>query len=192
MSIRVRVEDAHILYAIGRPEAALLSLVTAAAATSRKRRPQGTPSGRNPGKQMGDGEAFELFVEDEMPNMCRVKHYNVKYRDEMVRLEHVFWKWLRCELSHAAALPHDIRFEPDSKPGHMSVSIKDDGTLVLSHGWLDALSRVLVAAPENLGEFGDPPSAPLPIHLPKIGLSIGVAPPAQNGAAGQGGSNGPS
>lgn len=175
MSIRARVEDAHVLYAIGRPEAALLCLLTAAAATSRRRRPHGMLSERREGKQIGDGEAFELFLADEMPKMCGVKKYNLKYRDQMIRMEHLFWKWLRCELSHAASLPHDIRFDPDDKPGAIKVSIEDDGTVALSHGWLVALSGVVVAAPENTDQFGDPPSAPLPIHLPQIGLTVGSA-----------------
>lgn len=177
MSIRARVEDAHVLYAIGRSEAALLCLLTAAAATSRRRRPHGMLSERHEGKQMGDGEAFELFLEDEMPKMCRVKNYNLKYRDQMIRMEHLFWKWLRCELSHAASLPHDIRFDPDDRPGAIKVSIEDDGTVALSHGWLDALSAVIVGAPENGDQFGEPPSAPLPIHLPRVGLTVGASAP---------------
>lgn len=127
---------------------------------------------------MGDGEAFELFLADEMPRMCRVENCNLKYRDQMIRMEHLFWKWLRCELSHAASLPHDIRFDPDDRPGAIKVSIEKDGTVALSHGWLDALSGVIVAAPENADQFGAPARAPLPIHLPRIGLTVGAAPSA--------------
>jgi hypothetical protein len=64
VSIRARVEDAMIQFVIGRPEAALLSLLTAISATSRRRRPRGTPSQAHPNRVMGDGEAFQLFIVD--------------------------------------------------------------------------------------------------------------------------------
>jgi hypothetical protein len=117
MSIRARIEDATILYTIGRPQAALLCVLTAVAATSRRRRPNTTRSDRDPPKKMGDGEAFEAFLSDEMPRICNVVNYCIEFRGQTHRIEHVWYKWLRCELAHEASLPTDIDFVSDSTPG---------------------------------------------------------------------------
>lgn len=178
MSIRTRVEDAMILYAIGRPEAALLCALVAISATAKRRRPRGTPSVQHPGKQMRDREAFEAFVKEEMPRICRVVNCNVQYRGQLHALEHIFYKWLRCELAHDAALPQDIAFEPDPSPGTTRLQVRPDGVLVLSYGWLDGLADAVIHAPENADQFGSPPKPPIPIPLPRIGLTIGhVNPP---------------
>ena len=92
-------------YAVGRPEAALILVLVAVGATSRRRRPVGTPSVRHPGSKMGDGEAFETFFWEEMPRISRLQNYNVAYRGKMHRMERVLYKWFRCELFHAARLP---------------------------------------------------------------------------------------
>ncbi|NLH17859.1 MAG: hypothetical protein GX455_14880 [Phycisphaerae bacterium] len=172
MSIRVRIEDAFILFSIERLEAALLSILVAVAATARRRYPQGTPSLLFPGKDMGDREAFERFVKDEMPRICRIKNFNVNFRGEMHAVEHIFYKWIRCELAHEAALPQDVVFIPDPDPDHQRLQIRDDGVLVLSHGWMFGLIDVVIHAPENADQFGIPPKAPLPIYLPKIDMTV--------------------
>ena len=175
MSIKARVEDAMVLAAIGRLEAALLSLLTAISATSRKRWPRGTRSEYEPGKPMRDGEAFESFLRDEMPRICRVGTYTVKYRGEMHRLEHVLYRWFRCELAHEAALPLDIEFVPDDNPGMMFIRVNSSG-LAFSHGWLNALANALIYVPENADQFGSPAKPPLPVQLPRAGLASGTAP----------------
>jgi hypothetical protein len=174
MSIRARVEDAMIAFAIGRPEGALVSILTAISATSRRRRPLGTPSVVNPSQAMGDREAFELFVSEQMPIICRVKDFNIHFRGEMHKLEHVLYKWLRCEMSHGAALPFDITFEPDLRPGLTSIGTGKEG-LRFSHSFLDGLADAVIQAPENADHFGDPPRSPVPIHLLKVGLTIGAS-----------------
>jgi hypothetical protein len=172
VSIRTRIEDAMIQYAIGRPEGALLSVLTAVSATSRRRRPFGTRSQRKSGKKMLDGEAFELFLKDEMPRMCRALEFNVEFRGELRPLEQVFYKWLRCQLAHEAGLPTDVRFEPSPKPGAFRVLVDDSG-LHLSHNWLDRLADAVIFAPENNDLFGLPPKPPGPIYLPKLDVTIG-------------------
>jgi hypothetical protein len=181
MSIRARIEDAAILCAIGRYEAALLCVLTALAATSRRRRPEKTTKSiRRPGKAMGDGEAFEAFLSDEMPTICRVKEFNVQYKGKSLRIEHVFYKWLRCSLAHEARLPKDIHFESDPSPGILRTAIGSDGSLTLSHGWIDGFTNSIVKAPENADQFGSPPAIQLPIYLPKIDAWIGGEPAVEN------------
>ncbi len=182
MSIRARIEDAIALYAAGRPEGALLAVLIAVAASSRRRRPEDTPSKRKPGKKTGDGEAFEAFLHDEMVNICRVKNYNVMFRGKMRLLEHVLYKWLRCELTHKGGLPSDVVFEPQENPGSMSVAIDPATGIRLSHGWLDGLVSVVVNAPENKDQFGDPPHVPMPLHLPGFNVTVGLPGSVATGA----------
>src|ERR1035441_6386998 len=64
--VQARIEDAGVLSDNGRFEGALLMLLVAVAATSRKRYPDGTPSRKDASKKMGDGEAFTTFLRDEI------------------------------------------------------------------------------------------------------------------------------
>ena len=66
IGVQARVEDAGILADNGRYEGALLMLLIAVAATSRKRYPHGTPSKQNPKNNMSDHEAFATFLRDEI------------------------------------------------------------------------------------------------------------------------------
>jgi len=125
---------------------------------------------------MRDREAFELFLTDEMLNICRVQNFHVKFRGKMHRLEHVLYKWFRCELTHEGGLPTDVHFEADSASGGMHVAIDETG-FRLSHGWLDGLANAVIFAPENSDLFGSPPQPPVPIYLPKLDLTIGPPPP---------------
>lgn len=181
MSIRARVEDAIALFAAGRHDGALLSVLIAIAATSRRRRPESTLSIRKPGKSMGDGEAFEAFLADEMVNICRVKNYNVMFRGKLQRLEHVFYKWLRCELTHKGGLPKDVVFEPQQSPGGMRIVVDRKNGIRLSHGWLDGLVNAVINAPENRDQFGDPSQPPIPLYLPGFDLTLSNVPIPPNG-----------
>lgn len=175
MSIRARIEDCMVLLAAERPHGALLSLLVAAAATSRRRYPDPTPSRRKPGKAMRDGEAFETFLHDEMPKICRVQNYNIRFRGVSHRLEHVLYKWLRCELVHAATLLTDVRIIPDPEPGTTRLGIDATG-ISLSVGWFHAISNAIIAASENSDQFGQPPLPPYPIDIPMFQVKIGPAP----------------
>ncbi|HEY1684393.1 MAG TPA: hypothetical protein VGG19_06500 [Tepidisphaeraceae bacterium] len=176
MSIRARIEDAMVLFAIGRLEAALLCTLTAVAASSRRRRPIGTPSVLRPGRAMGDGEAFEAFLKEEMVRICNVVNFFVQYRGSMHRLEHIFYKWMRCDLAHEAQLPIDIAFQEDPEPNSFRLEVRSDGVLVLSQGWLDGLANAVIQAPENSDQFGSPAMAPASIYLSKIDVTLRKVP----------------
>ncbi|MBI1826077.1 MAG: hypothetical protein HY287_02350 [Planctomycetes bacterium] len=181
MSIRARVEDAITLFAAGRHEGALLSVLIAIAATSRRRKPDGTGSQKHAGKLMGDGEAFEAFLADEMVNICRVQNFNVMFRGKLHRLEHILYKWLRCELAHKAGLPSDVVFDSPTVPGQMSIAVDPNTGIRLSHGWLDGLVNSVVNASENRDQFGDPPQPPFPLYLPGFDLTLSNVPILPNG-----------
>jgi len=126
------------LWENGRQEGAFLSALVAVAATSRRRFPNR--------KVVSDREAFEWFV-----SAAHTVHLSVEYRGEVHPIEHVLYKWLRCELVHEGEVPFDIAFMPDDYPGSLSVRAGGVPEFVLkfSHGWLHHLVGAVVAAPEN-------------------------------------------
>lgn len=78
MSIRARLEYSRFLHAARRYEGAVLSLLIAVAATSRKRYPKGA---------MGDAPAFKKFFHDEMQVITgNVANYSIKFRGKLYPL----------------------------------------------------------------------------------------------------------
>ncbi len=142
MSIRARIEDAVFLWKHGHREGAFLSALVAVAATARRRLPDR--------KTVGDREAFERFLSGAYSGRL-----SVEYRGEAHPIEHIFYKWFRCELVHEGGLPIDIEFMPDPKRGTLSVRAggAPDYVLKLSNGWFEHLVGAVVAAPENTAEF---------------------------------------
>jgi hypothetical protein len=134
----MRIEDALFLWENGRREGAFLSALVAVAATSRQRFPD-----RNAVK---DKDAFEQYL-----SSAHSVRLSVEYRGEAHPIEHIFYKWLRCELLHEGALPVDIEFMPDEHPGALTVRAggAPEFTLKLSHGWFHHLIGTVVKAPEN-------------------------------------------
>jgi hypothetical protein len=137
MSIRTRLEDAVFLWRNDRKEGALLSLLVAVAATSRK---------RFPSKHVRDVDAFERFVASAHPFRL-----SVEFRGELHPIEHVLYKWLRCELVHEGVMPVDIEFTPTVEPGVLSVRAGGTPTfvLLLSESWIEHLVSAVVTSPEN-------------------------------------------
>lgn len=138
MSIRARLDDAATLWTAGRREGAFLIALVAVAATARRRFPDR--------KSVGDRVAFEAFLKA----VCRVR-LSVEFRGEVRPLEHVLYKWLRCELVHEGAMPCDIQFMPDTEPGVLSVRAggSPEFVLKLSESWFGHLIEAVRAAPEN-------------------------------------------
>ena|SRR5438128_1369457 len=139
MSIRQRIDDATYLWDSGRREGAFLSALIAVAAMSRRKYPQ-----------KGDREAFEQFLKDG----CAAR-VSVEFRGELHPVEHIFYKWLRCELVHDAGIPIDIQFMADDGPG---LSLRAGGApeyvLKLSYGWFHHLLNTAANAVENRGVLG--------------------------------------
>jgi hypothetical protein len=148
MSIAHRLEDAKILYDLARYEGALLSVLIAVGASSRLRFPQGTPSWRKPGKEMGDGEAFETFMAAEMR---RVGVCSVWFNSQCNSAEHIFYKWLRCSLAHEGGLPEQIIFHagPCEHQAQISRDAGPPERLVVTHPIVLLIGYVVVTAAEN-------------------------------------------
>ena len=138
-AVRSRIDDAILLWEKGRQEGAFLSVLIAVAATARRRYPK-----------MKDREAFEQFLRDSHPVTL-----SVEYRGECHPIEHVFYRWMRCQLVHEGGIPIDIQFMEDVQPGSMSV--RAGGTpeyiLKIGTGWFHHMIGSVAQAAENADEY---------------------------------------
>jgi len=160
MSIRARIDDTKILWKEGRHEGALLSVLIAIAATSKRRY-----------SKLGDGEAFRKFVQDEFETIFGISvkdSFNVDFRGTSLPLENLLYKFVRCELAHEAALPADVVFEPTQE-----LAIRTQGNRIVFAGpWADKLATAVVLSPEN--EDGFPEAAQARANRPKPRISAGT------------------
>ena len=164
MSVRQRLEDTVILDNIGRKDGALLAVLAGVAATSRLRYPDGTKSNWKPRKKMEDSEAFQTFLGEESESVYG-KGLRLKLSspcpdpDDLsapaTNLSHpaIMYKYVRCELVHAAKLPHTIEFQRYEDGGLHTSYVAAENKFVFSDNWLSALIRVVVFARENDGLF---------------------------------------
>ncbi|MCL5997644.1 MAG: hypothetical protein M1546_16545 [Chloroflexi bacterium] len=99
---------------------------------------------------MSDRQAFEQFLRD-----AHTVHISVEYRGELHTIEHIFYKWLRCELVHEGGIPIDIHFVEDAPPETMLVRAggHPDYILKLSHRWFHHIIQAVVSAPETAQGF---------------------------------------
>lgn len=137
MGVQNRIDDALLLWNNGRREGAFLSALVAVAATSRKRFPDHDT--------VTDRLAFERFLES-----AHSVRLSVEYRGDCHPIEHIFYKWFRCELVHEGGLPLDISFMPNSVE---TLSVRAGGApefkLKVSEGWFHHVVAAVVKAPEN-------------------------------------------
>jgi hypothetical protein len=145
MSIRKRIEDADLLFQCGRKEGALLLVLIAVAATSRKRYPR---------KDYKDKKAFEEFVCEEMskyaPGWKKDTKVDSIFQGEPLWMPKVLYELIRCNLAHEAELPIYISFE-DGKG--FNVSVINNEKLVIGNGIFHYLKKIVIEAPENAHLF---------------------------------------
>jgi hypothetical protein len=142
MSVRARVDDGLFLWEHKRLEGAFMSVLAAVAASARLRYPNR--------KAIGDRVAFERFLKNAM-----LVTIGVEFRGEAHPVEHIFYKWLRCELVHEGGIPVDIEFVQTEDPTQLSIRAggQPEYVLKLSQGWFYHLVNVVATAPENAVEF---------------------------------------
>ncbi len=131
--------DAQILSDHCRYEGALLVALLAVQATARKAHPR-----------KRDREAFEEFLRG-----AHTTSVSVEYRGSLVDVDHLFWKWLRCELVHTGSLPVDLRIDCGfADPGHLVIRAggHPDFTVLITPGWFRLFIRAVIEAPVNAGE----------------------------------------
>jgi len=127
--IHQRLQDALILWNDGRQEGGFLMALITFAAVAKNRYPAKT-----------DRESFEQFYRDSMS-----PRISVEYRSKCHPVEHILYKYLRCNLVHEGGTPIDIEFQDDG-----STSIRAGGApefiLKIGTGWFDFLVRSARAA----------------------------------------------
>lgn len=172
MSVRQQVEDATFLAQNGRHLGAFTILLISIAASSRKCFPKKTKSFEKPVADMSDREAFTLFLGGGIRNLLLGNYGGpefgssgilVSFKSKQYDIADILYKFYRCELVHEGDLPEDVEFAPSGDSGHtglnieekaFGVSISVDNKMVLGHGWIDLLTRVVVQARCNGPEFG--------------------------------------
>lgn len=164
MSVTARLEDAEILLANDRREGALLCVLTAVAGTSRARFPRGTRSRRPPrppkrgnarksrgAEEMGDGEAFQLLVEEELLR-TGLGHIEVVTPSGTRSFGNVLYTLFRCSLAHEAGLGADATFCPDRVAGNVMLRLDrlEPLAFTMSHSTVLMLVDLVGRAPENV------------------------------------------
>lgn len=171
MTIKQQVDDATFLAENGRHLGALTNLMLAVAASSRKTFPKGkTKSHEDPQKEMGDREAFTLFLGGRIrkilfgdfggPDLGN-SGISVNFKGRQLDVAYILYKYYRCELIHEGELPEDIEFSPPTEDqnlgvsnGNVSVSISAGDTMKLDYGWIDLLVNAVTHARCNGKLFG--------------------------------------
>ena len=169
MSIPERLADAELLLRHGRNDGALLSVLVAIGATSRKRYPNDTKS---------DREAFCTFLEAELKRH-RFMHvaflmgqpasptpppahpaFEEWHKQNLMPLAHVFYKLCRNGLCHQAELDPRVHFIDGPVVTHAPGKIPIQ--LGLPIRYITALGFVVTEAEENAGLFTEEEKAAWP------------------------------
>lgn len=166
MGVRDRIEDARILWTVGREEGAVIQVLVAFSATVRKRYPH----------PMRDGIATRRFIKDEIAKITNGPctsgtdhiasfYYNGKHN---VGLDRILYDFLRCDLIHEGKLPTNLTLiqpvlgkgnpmgrNPAGKPydGKLFNKLALNDVTGFPIGWVWNLIRVVAEAPENQSDF---------------------------------------
>ncbi|NES17063.1 MULTISPECIES: hypothetical protein [Micromonospora] len=130
MGVGERMIDAEVLWTAGRREGALLSVLVAVDAAA---------CAEQPGSS--HGAAFRSFLAAR-----HTWNISVEHRGQLVTVDQLMWKWLRCELAHEASLPFDVQFyAPADDPGGLVVRAGGAPSycILLSAGWYWWLRRLI-------------------------------------------------
>jgi hypothetical protein len=131
MSAEERLKDAELLWAAGRREGALLSIMVAVAASARRAHPGLT-----------DRDAFETFLKSR-----HAWTISVEFRGEQWDLDALFYTWLRCEMVHQAGLPVDIRIDDSLKGLEVRAGGAPEYLVLISPDWFGYLADAARSVP---------------------------------------------
>lgn len=127
MTAEDRLQDAELLWAAGRREGALLSVLVAVAAAARRAYPR-----------LGDRRAFVALLKS--------RHgwaISIEFRQQQWDLDELFYTWLRCELVHKAELPFDICFDDTLKGLEVRAGGAPARVVPISPDWFGYLADVV-------------------------------------------------
>lgn len=181
MSIKDRLDDARILFSQGRRDGALLSVLVAVAATSRRRYPKSLIR--------RDREAFIRFLLDEHPAIVSNSDWVPTCEDDYIRcidpktaldskgqrvggwwfkvpgsgklgwpgelmpLATCLYAFVRNSLTHEGVLPENVEFV-EGPQGAITFEVVED-RLRVSNSIMDGLCKAVTFAPENFDLYPD-------------------------------------
>lgn len=126
--IQERIKDAQILWKNNRHEGAFMLALITMAAVAKKAYPKSS-----------DRESFEQFFRDNFS--ARI---NIEYRGECHSVEHIFYKWFRCNLVHEGRLPIDIKLTcPDTTS--LCAGGAPEYILKIGNGWFHSIMKIVSA-----------------------------------------------
>lgn len=153
MSIKDHLKDAKLLAENEHCDGALLSVIVAIAATSRRRYPSDVVQ--------RDRDAFTKFLADEMIVVFAGSTTNFIVRTpgadpdlwpgRMMPLQEALYEYVRCNLADKSILPAKVEFVDDEQD-YFVIDI-DDTRIRLSRALFDRLYEVVIFAPENADLF---------------------------------------
>ena len=154
MSIKERVNDAQTLWSNGKKEGALIMVLTAVAATSRKRYP--------PDQIKEDNRAFKQFIFDELELITGGPKYGVKlpFKGRQVWIGDILYAHMRCSAVHEGTLDNISLTPPMIRNGRRCALLRLQDPLGFPKPWVEHLATVVWLAPENDDEFADDPRRP--------------------------------
>jgi hypothetical protein len=148
MSVKARLEDAMVLWDLGRKEGAWALVLIAAAATSRKRYP----------KPMKDNQSFKTFIRDVQGTII-LGDYPTPAMGPIafagVPMEDVIYEHMRCNLVHEGELhPNVALSESKVAMGNMlGAELRVGAVNELPDFWVIHLAKAVRLVPENAAEF---------------------------------------
>lgn len=178
MGIKDRISTAKFLISHGFSNDALILILVAVAASSRKK--------YSTADIKSDGEAFKAFlntgIKNILPSPFSEERFGgsngikLTFNPDSIpakRVEHtiedLIYKQYRCRFMHEGELPADVIFTGDLVPcrEHVQVtrydktvatlSVTHDERLIMSHNWLDTLIMIVEQAEINSDLFGPAP-----------------------------------
>jgi hypothetical protein len=127
MATADRIADARFLWGRRRRVSALPLACVVVAARARRQF-----------SDAGDGEGFRRLIGESLPVTL-----SAEYRGRQELVQHLLYKWIRCELIHTGAAPLDIEIDDQLGSG---LALRAGGApeyvLKLSTGWFDFLIAV--------------------------------------------------
>jgi hypothetical protein len=102
---------------------------------------------KQPKQEMGDREAFTLFLRDEMWRLVKEHSDVVAFRGRQRPIEDFLYEFLRCKLVHTATVPGDL--QPLRKEDLLTFDLPDGTRVGFSKLLLARLNDVVWRAPEN-------------------------------------------
>ena len=173
MSVRERVDDAVCLWKNGRKHGALLCLLVAVSATSRKRFPKPPAGGKGVEEKKGVGPirpragdyvksdrvAFTTFLLDEMFTLTgKQAKYGVAFPfrgETKVPYETILYEFMRCPLVHEADMSGFFFTPSIIEDGKVLHQLKLTDPFGIPEQWVWNLAEAVATVVENKGMFDD-------------------------------------